>query len=42
MPEHEDKSPVEISELVLAQRIDLQKRRELYRVVHGIEYEEDL
>ena len=42
MPIHRDKSPVEISEIVLAKRLDLEKRRELYRVVHGIEYEEGL
>jgi hypothetical protein len=42
MDAHKDKSPIEISELVLAQRLDLRKRTELYRNVHGIEYNGDI
>ncbi len=39
LPEHRDKTPVEISEIVLSERWDLKKRKELYRVVRGVEYD---
>jgi hypothetical protein len=42
LEEHKDKSPIEISELILAQRHDLRLRKEMYRTVHGIEYTSDL
>lgn len=42
MDAHKDKTPIEISELVLAQRLDLKMRKDLYTTVHGIEYEGDL
>ena len=40
--EHKNKTAIEISELVFAERLDLKNCRELYRIVHGIEYEDDL
>ena len=39
MPEHKDKSPTEISEIVLSERWDLKKRKQLYQTVRGIEYD---
>ena len=42
MDEHKNKTSVEISELVLSERLDLKKRKELYMSVHGEEYEGDL
>ena len=42
MEEHRGKSAVEISEIVLGERWDLKKRQELYRTIHGIEYDGDL
>ena len=41
MEEHRNKTPTEISELVLAERLDLKKRQELFRKVHGTEYTKD-
>jgi hypothetical protein len=42
MSEHKDKTPIQISEMILAQRHDLRLRKEMYRTVHGIEYTDDL
>ena len=39
MPMHKNKTATEISEIVLAERWDLKKRRELYQVVHNKEYD---
>ena len=36
--EHNNKTAIEISELVLGARLDLKKRREPYRTVHGTDY----
>ena len=42
MEENVGKSALEISEIVLAERWDLKKRKELYRTVNGVEYDRDL
>ena len=38
-PENKNKSAIEISKLVLAERMDLQMRKELYEKVHGRAYD---
>ena len=38
----ENKTPVEITEMVLERRIDLKLRKELYTELHGEEYLSDL
>lgn len=42
MEEHKNKTPTEISEIVLAQNLHLKKRKELYQEVHGVEYDGDM
>jgi hypothetical protein len=37
--EHKDKSPTEISEMVLAKNMDLELRKDIYNTVHGREYD---
>ena len=39
MAEHANKSAIEISEMVLAERWDLKKRKEVYDTIHGVEYD---
>ena len=42
MEEHKEKSALEISKMILGERLDSKKRRELYRTIRGTEYEGDL
>jgi hypothetical protein len=37
--EHEHKDKIQISEMILEKRVDLQMRKQLYREVHGREYD---
>jgi len=41
MPKYAGKTATEISEMVLDEQLDLKKRQELYRDVHGYEYVEE-
>ena len=37
-----NKTPIEISDIVLSERWDLKKRKELYQNIRGIEYDGEL
>ena len=42
MEVHKDKTPIEISDIGLAEQWDLKMRKELYQSVHGVEYDGEL
>lgn len=39
MEEHKNKTPTEISEMVLAKAMHLDKRQNMYETIHKIEYD---
>ena len=39
MEEHKNKLAIEIADLILDERWDLKKRKEMYLLVHGTEYD---
>jgi len=39
---HKYNTPIEISDIVLSEQWDLKKRKELYRIIHEVEYDGDL